>query len=261
VNIKSSDARPAVAAAFSGAIQVEKRSSSHQELIMLWTKGWLETRLLMLLSLLFFAINLAAELVRLTNPLKSPPPAWSDFLLMWAFVPPLLAGNGIRTPTRFRASADAHSSMYYTLSLPVSRTRLFVVRAVIGMVEAAAVVTVVTGAIWALLPSLRTNATPQAVVLYVLTLLTYTSAFYFLSVLLATMVEGPWRVWGTFLLILGARWAGMHLPQFSFDILAPIASNTPFVTHALPWKEMGICIGLCATVFVIASRMVEVREY
>lgn len=228
---------------------------------MLSTKGWLETRLLLLVALFFFALNIASELVRMAQPLANPAPALMDFLVLWVFVPPLMAGNGIRTPAKFRASADSHSSMYLTLSLPVSRFRLLAVRAFIGMMETAAVVIFGVGAIWIFLPSFRINASPQDAVLYTLTLLAHTGGFYFLSVLLATVIEGPWRVWGTFLLIFGVRWTTMHLLPRSFDILAPIASETPLITHALPWKAISLCIGMAAICFAAASKVVESREY
>ena len=259
MSTNSPDTGLSAATAFPAATRVSK-ASPYREFLTLWNKGWLETRLLLFYSLLVFAVNTAAELVRIGNGSANPAPALSDFLLIWVLFPPLLAASGIRTPLRFRASGDAHLSMFYTLSLPVSRFRLLAVRAMVGIVEIVAVDLVVVGAIWMFLPSFRTNAAPQDAILYVLTLFAYTIGFYSLSVLLATLIEGPWRVWGTFLLILGVRWAMMQLPPH-FDILAPLASDTPLTTHVLPWTEMCTCISLALLCFVVAWKAVEAREH
>jgi len=228
---------------------------------MLWTKGWLETRMVLLYSVILFAVNIAAELFRLANPSANPAPALSDFLLIWVIFPLLLAGNGIRTPSKLRASADGHQSVYYTLSLPVSRFRLFAVRAATGLLETIAVVITATTVVWISLPVFRPGATIQDAVLYVFTLLAYTCAFYSLSLLLAAMFEGPWRPWGTFLLILGARWVFGHLMPQPFDILDPIGANTPLSTHVLPWSAIAWCTGVSAICFVAASKLIEVQEY
>jgi len=48
------------------------------------------------------------------------------------FTPVYLAGTGIKTQSGFQAMQGIHGSMYYTLSLPVSRFRLLGVRAAFG---------------------------------------------------------------------------------------------------------------------------------
>src|SRR6266436_1804829 len=100
---------------------------------MLWKKGWYETRTRLLIVL--------AVVVVITVLTMGPPPPAGEGLgpavavtTMPAMLAALLlAGAGVKTQLGgLQRSRGLHGSMYYTLSLPVKRTRLFSVRVSLG---------------------------------------------------------------------------------------------------------------------------------
>src|SRR5208283_1523725 len=123
---------------------------------MLWYKGWLETRfkVMFLLSFAVFPIVLtlavghhptaggqhaptAAELAEAEN--------WFGYFGMYySIIPLFLAGSGIKTEYRSRK----RGATYFTLSLPVSRFRLFATRAGLGMLESVGILAIAPYAIW-----------------------------------------------------------------------------------------------------------------
>src|SRR5215467_12649318 len=132
---------------------------------MLWKKGWHETRTRLLFVL---AVVVAITVLTLTG---DPPPAAEGLgPLVGATTMPamaaalLLAGAGIKTQLGgLRRSKGLHGSMYYTLSLPVKRTRLFSVRVSLGLAETAGILVLTWAALLLVhlhipLPAPQTNA-------------------------------------------------------------------------------------------------------
>src|ERR1700733_5394066 len=160
---------------------------------MLWYKGWLETRyrILMVLGMSLLFMFLMAHGVS-----SNPQPAARftvPYLFYWVFVAVLLAGAGINTQSALQATQGLHGSMYFTLSLPVSRFRLLAIRAGLGMLETACVVAAVCCTTWAVFPGLRAHLTGLDAFEYIVTVSVCISEFYFLSVLLATFLDELWK--------------------------------------------------------------------
>src|SRR6476660_2774569 len=103
---------------------------------MLWKKGWYETR-----TRLLFLLALVVAITVLTIMSPAPAAAGSGPLVGAITTPAigaalLLAGAGVKTQLGgLQRSKGLHGSMYYTLSLPVKRTRLFNVRVSLGLAE------------------------------------------------------------------------------------------------------------------------------
>src|SRR5215468_8504076 len=97
---------------------------------MLWKKGWYETRI----RLLFVLAVVVVITIMTMSPSPPPPGAGIGPLVGVTTIPAmlaalLLAGAGVKTQLGgLQRSKGLHGSMYYTLSLPVKRTRLFNVR-------------------------------------------------------------------------------------------------------------------------------------
>lgn len=88
------------------------------------------------------------------------------------------------------------------------------------------------------------------------------SGLYFLSVLLATFLDPPWRV-GASLLAFAAVWllsSYAHLPT-SIDIYWAMQDGSPLLTHAIPWSTLAFSLGLAAILFFAAVKIVQRREY
>jgi hypothetical protein len=235
---------------------------------MLWLKGWLETRFRLLFMLAFTALplysmhsagahasarsvsGLAAGLASHVIPLFT--------VMICAF----LGGAGIATQAPFKASKGLHGSTLFTLSMPVSRLRLLAVRAGIGWLETAAVIGVLCCEMWLAVPLLRGVVTPMEMVGQVGTLIACSSIIYFLSVLLGTVLDDQWRLWGT---VIGS--AGIWLlctkfpvPDFA-NIVDGIGERSPAVAHTLPWNAMAFSLGLSAILFFAALKIAQRREY
>ena len=129
---------------------------------MLWKKGWYETRTRLLIVL--------AVVVVITVLTMDPAPAaaGSEPLVAATMIPAMLAalllpGAGVKTQLGgLQRSKGLHGSMYYTLSLPVTRTRLFNVRVSLGLAETALIQVLTYSAIWLVHPHpAGTNAIPS----------------------------------------------------------------------------------------------------
>lgn len=230
---------------------------------MLWYKGWLETRGKMLLVLVIALFPIVTQ--RNAASLNAGIGGWKAqiviFSFFWTIVPLFLAGSGIKTQTLF-ARRGLHGSMYYTLALPVSRSRLFATRATLGFIEAAAILALVPFAIPILFPALRNSVTRMALFEYWLTFIVCSTVFYSIGLLLSTFLDDFMQNLIS-LLIITLTWSGvqsLHLPA-SLDVFSAVGKNSPLFTHSLPWAPMGVAIAAAAILCTAASRIVSAREY
>lgn len=229
---------------------------------MLWYKGWFETRFRAL-----FAIGLCMFIVFLNRHNSgggAPERVATSFTFLWAIVPSAfgLAGAGVRTQPAFQAIKGAHSSMYFTLSMPVTRLRLLAVRAALGMLETVAVIGTVCGAAWVLVPALRLHIPPADLLAYFLTVTACVSVFYFLSLLFATFLDAQWLPWAGMFSVATLAWVLPRISMFpSANVFRAMGGFSPLFTHTLPWASMGMSLCGSAILFVAAARVMQLREY
>jgi hypothetical protein len=235
---------------------------------MLWYKSWLETRLKLLISIGYLAVLM---FMSHTHPLRMPGgragnPALEPVLLMGttfaAVICIWLAGAGVVTQPSFQATKGIHGSTLFTLSLPVSRFRLLAVRAGLRWMEMTVMIGALCCGMWLVHPAMRALVTPIAMLEYSATLLVCASAFYFFSVLLATLLEDQWRMVGGMVAFGGMFWlsAYKYLPA-SVDPLRATGRGSLLIAHTVPWSAMGFSVGLSAALLVAALKVVQVREY
>lgn len=226
---------------------------------MLWMKAWLETRWRMLYAL---TIPFAMILIFPESPSAANLRMLSSLAVVLVFGVVFLAGAGIRTQSQFQGAKNTHNSMYYTLSLPVSRFRLFAVRVAAGLLESSAVLLVVLCACWLKFPNLHNTSTPADLVKLVLAAIACVSWCHLVSVFLATFLDELWQIWGSFLVIGGLWWmiAKLRLPP-AFDVSRFMSEASPLLTHVLPWPAMLVSLLVSAILFFAALRIVQTREY
>ena len=229
---------------------------------MLWFKGWLETRLRLLMSFvlmtwLLFAVHTGSAGKKATiGILEYTIPA----IVMWAVI--FLAGAGIATQSPLRATKGLHGSTMFTVSLPVSRFRLVAVRAAIGWLEGACLIGLLCACLWHFSPALREMATSREMLEQAGVLIACSSVVYFLSVVLATFLEEQWRIWMAMialLLIFGAS-VKFSLPA-SADLIKAMGRGSPLVVHTVPWATMGFAAGLSVVLLGVAVTIAKMREY
>ncbi len=228
---------------------------------MLWYKGWLETRLRFL-----FCFALSAFILYMSHQHGAPrslhgiiqgttPSAVLAFCAM-------LGGAGIVTQPPFQAVKGLHGSTLFTLSLPVSRLRLVAVRATIGWLELASLITLFCTGLWFLYPSLKSTTPFAEMGEYIVTLIACASVIYCFSVLLATFFEDQWRIWGTMIGAVGLWWLfhSAHVPA-SIDIFQAIDAHSPLIAHTMPWPALALAAVLSAAFLITALKIAQSREY
>lgn len=229
---------------------------------MLWHKGWLETRY-RLLFLLGFAVFFLALQHRAGDSREA-------MLGLLSFGVPalvimscsMLAGTGVATQPSFVAAKGIHGSTLFTLSLPVSRFRLLLIRAALGWLEANCVIGCLCFALWLLHPSLRAMASPVTMLQYAATLIACASTFYAVSLLFGTFLDDQWRTWSTMLTSAGLWWLSANAPIPVFmDFIRGMRSGSPLITHTVPWGPIVFSILLAAALFLAASNVLRAREY
>jgi hypothetical protein len=163
---------------------------------MLCYKAWLETRwrFVFLIGSMVFILFLG-PILGSPSAKFSPAPRLASSLL-YCVAACFLAGAGINTQTFYAATSGFHGSMLFTLSLPVSRRRLFYARAGLGAIETCIFVVVMAG-----FTILRTPEAWSAlrIFAYIPRAIVCTLAVYTLSALLACVLDEAWQVMGTFL--------------------------------------------------------------
>lgn len=222
---------------------------------MLLMKAWMETRWRLLGMAMYLLIALA---------LSSLNPASTNVLttlwFMLTFLAISLGGSGVRSQAPLGFSEGLAGSTQFTLSLPVSRLRLLLVRAVAGMVETAAATAAVACLTWALIPNLRQTAVPGDFARLVITTILYLSAPYCAHVFFTTWVEEPYSMaYATFTLIL-LLLVGHRLTPAT-DIVRAFSQASPLLTHRLPWPQLTASVILALILAFAAVQIVRRREY
>lgn len=235
---------------------------------MLWYKCWLETRFLtrFLIVYAIFPIALFAFVRPPANvpqdSLAAVENAVGFFGLYYSMIPVLLAGSGIKAQAGPQGQQGLHASTHFTLSLPVSRLRLIATRAGLGMLETAAILAIVPGAVWIMHPVLRAQTTGSDLFLYWVTLSVCVSAVYSLGTLISTLIGDPLRGFASMFGVLILWWLLSRVPlPPSFDIFEAMGRSSPLFTHTLPWASMGVSLGAAGILFLAAVKVVQKQEY
>jgi putative exporter of polyketide antibiotics len=227
---------------------------------MLWYKNWLETRWVFAIATVFALVPLPLA-GDAAHSLPDADNLMHQLGLLFVFAAALLAGAGIRTRAGIRAKG-LHGSMHYLLSMPVSRLRIFAARVSLGFVEFAGVIAVVCIGAWLALPVLRAHADPSEMLRYGLVVLACGSAYYFLAVLAASLINDEMaKTWGTLGAVAVVWWMGRYAGiSPSFDLLRTLVDASPVQT-SIPWAAIGLSAAVSPILVFAALKVVERREY
>jgi len=229
---------------------------------MLWKKGWYETRI----RLLFVLAVVVVIAVLTMDP--APAAAGSGPLVGATTIPAmlaalLLAGAGVKTQLGgLQRSKGLHGSMYYTLSLPVKRTRLFNVRVSLGLAETAGILVLTWSALWLVNPAIRLSATPfdmfkQGVVTFFCVTVVYSLGVFF-----AAFLDDVYQHWATIFTVVGTFVILNRVPlPASMHAFLVLSLASPLNTHTMPWIAMAVLLGLSGMLLLIALKIVRSLEY
>jgi hypothetical protein len=182
--------------------------------------------------------------------------------LYWSFLPFSLAGSGVKTLASFRATKGIHGSMFFTLSLPVSRIHLLVSRAVFGMIEMGLVLIIPALAVWTIFPDFRAQLAATDIFKYWVTLACCCSAFYGLSTLYSTFMDNVTQTWASLISIVFLYWLSgqVHIPG-DMNIFQAIGADSPLFTHQFPLSAMLTAASIFAVLFAASAVILYKAEY
>ena len=233
---------------------------------MLWMKGWYETRIRLLVvagaTVLICAIA-SSDSTSANAGVSAQGLDATTLIGASVLAAAMLAGAGIKTQAGgFRPSKGLHGSMYYTLTLPVSRVHLLSVRASIGLIETALIHTLVCGAALLARPALRLTIPPADLLKHNIGAFFCVGAVYFLGVFFATFLDDYYQMMASVfsLLLLIVILNRMPLPA-SFNRLLLLSQASPLITHTMPWVGITALVALSATLFLFSMWIVKRREY
>jgi len=229
---------------------------------MLWKKGWYETRI----RLLFVLAVVVVIAVLAMDP--APASAGSGPLVVATAIPAmvaalLLAGGGVKTQLGgLQRSKGFHGSMYYTLSLPVTRARLFSVRVLLGLAEIAVVQVLMFSAIWLVQPAIRVNPARSDMFKHGVAAFCCVTAMYSLGVFFSSFLDDVYQHWATIFTVVGTIVILSRVPlPPSMDALLVLSLASPLNTHTMPWIAMAVLLGLSGMLLLIALKIVRSLEY
>jgi hypothetical protein len=233
---------------------------------MLWFKAWLETRWRFVFMLGSIVMVWLAPQWLPSFGIRLPPgvPAsrlWMAIhlgsVILYIVAANFLAGSGVNSQTTYAATSGFHGSMLFTLSLPVSRRRLLMVRAGLGALQTSVLVAIMAGYTVTQQPG---GASVFEALEYIARAIVCTMAVYALSVLMACVLDEMWQFYvATFC------WIAFYLLQSRFAIISwvsPLRGMTLFsypVTAPVPWAPIIASLAL-AGVFLCASMLVLQRK-
>lgn len=227
---------------------------------MLWYKGWLETRFRLVFVIVVVAFLFITQLYG-GSKVDVRPVIFMVGTSVWLMCI-FLAAAGIVTQQSLQAAKGLHGSTLFTLTLPVSRFRLLAVRASLGWLEMAGGIGWICCLLWFLFPAIRGRTRPREMVEYAAVLIVCGSAFYCITVLLATFLDDLWRVWGSFMCYGAIWWLANKIPApASVNIFLAMGDSSPVLAHTMPWSAMAFALGLAAVLFFAALKVVQHREY
>lgn len=233
---------------------------------MLWLKAWLETRW-KLLWMLFMSALLVGPPLELFSSAQTRHPQQLLILLpinvMLCFITAItLAGSGIQTasPRPGGLEKGGEGSTLFTLSLPVTRARLFAVRTAIGVLELLALLISFNLVMWLVIPQLATNV--HIGIGYFAASVSSSLAVYAISACLATFCDEGWRfrASGLTIMVLFMLGIGGKLPR-SVDIFRGIGATSSLVVQQIPWVAIATGCVLALLFFGAALIIIRRRDY
>lgn len=239
---------------------------------MLWRKAWLECRLRTALCILLSIQSLISLLMLLPEKLMEKSSdlsavalgekiATSFILLFGAMVLPvcakILAGAGVNTQTAWGMMKGFHGSMYFLLSLPISRAQLLYVRASLG----AGLLVAVAAAAWLLFllaaPFFGQSIDAGRLFASMPKVLLVGAVFYCQAVWLCSFLDEFWSgTAGLTILgfLLGYSAAGSKAFGDILHFLSPAGDQLP------TWHYL-LYLAICIAYLAAARWVVERKEY
>jgi hypothetical protein len=227
---------------------------------MFW-KSWMECRFRVMLTGLVLVIYLQAGLFPL-SAYKGAATGWDWYLkfvtVFSAVVAIMFAGSGINAQSSWGVTRGFHPSMYFLLSLPVSRLRALLVRAATGMLLTFLYVLFSIG-LYALLTHLSSRQALSSIFFITLGAFAMFGLATFLSTLFDELVSSSLAIGGVGGMF--GAWAALDWSKTKLDPMTVISGQQLALTGHVNWAMVILCLVTGFLFLLAALWVVERKEY
>jgi hypothetical protein len=226
---------------------------------MLWYKYLIEIRWRFLMVALVFSLNVygmqrSASSGNLSRGLDS-------FIGVLCIATIFAAASGIKTESgSLQPVKGMHASTWFTLTLPISRLRLFVTRSTVGISFIAFVTIFCSWLLWMLVEPVHRAATLAQAFEFGLVIFGCSLSLYFLSALLSVYLDATWQLYGTMLIAAALWWLTRNITS-PFNVFHALAAAAPIVTPDIPWEAIGTSLLCSVALFITTARIIERHEF
>ncbi|MGV3709336.1 MAG: hypothetical protein ACO1Q7_10880 [Gemmatimonas sp.] len=222
-------------------------------------KSWMETRWRLVLMLL---LNLFIGSVIVDD--RVPVDVWvarfnGMLPMIFAMNGIVLAGSGISSQISQRPGQVVHPSMMFLLSLPVSRTRIVLVRQAVGAGATLLLFCMSMTALVMVAPETRGLLFTGAGALYITCTVAAVLTAYAMSALLSTVLDQLWQTYGAMAVV--AAIVGLFpASRFWSAVLGEnSAADASVVTTSM--LGVGACAVLITLLIVVSIRIVRRKQF
>ncbi len=227
----------------------------------LFWKSWMECRFRAVLTGLVVVIYLLLGLFPLAD-YKGALTGWdwySKFVTVFgAVVAIMFAGSGINSQTSWGMVRGFHSSMYFLLSLPVSRRQALMARAAVGILLTFSYVLASVG-LYAFLVHISPGTAVSSIFFITLGAFAMFGVATFLSTFFDEMVTSSLAVGGVGGLFGG--WAALDWTKVKLDPMTIISGQQLAQTGHVHWPVVILCLVTGSLFLLAALWAVERKEY
>ncbi len=230
----------------------------------IWKKAWWECRSRAALIAGVGAGYVAIGILLMATPLFS----WERYcqLIAGVVVPVaalVFAGSGVNSQSRWGTTTGFHPSMYFFLSLPVSRRRALAARTAMGAVLTVVFTAAVVGALGAVTGPLGVKV-PAAHVLASIVFMTVGAfGIFALETFLTTLMDEVWAGIAGYLftgILFGMGWSVRHSAT-SFQPLKFVTGALWNQQGTVGWGMLAFFLGIGAAFLWASFYVVERKEY
>lgn len=245
--------------------------------VMLIYKAWLETRwrflagLALLVALIFYTVFQAPTVIKARKEFRGEHIVYAQYIwillykgylqALWILAAVMLGLGGL---WREKSSGAAG----FTLSLPVSRRRLVLVRSMVGAAEAITLAVVPCILIWAISPLAGYSYPLGQAVSHSVLIVGGGLIFYAWGLLLSHLMQGEFSTPTLALsvcLVLFIAFKLLRLEIYNpFDLMSGryyLDPNTFLLNGALPWQSLSFFLAITIVIAIASIRIAEVRDF
>ena len=229
----------------------------------MWYRAWMEVRWRLVLMAL---LNTFVGALLLDDPVSSE--VWlrrlgGNLPIIFAMNAIVLAGSGVASQLSQRPTHVVHPSMMFLLSLPITRSRLVIVRQVVGALAALVLMVLTFSALFIGAPELRAALPFPTAAFFFAAISLVVLAAYSVSALFSTLLDQLWQTYGAMAVV--ALVLGVFPSARFWNSVLRESGTVVASTSDVSWIPFAIgtatCAAVCALMVTVSVRVVERKQF